>query len=75
MWYLAAATYDGSIVIGHNSADGEAWIWDGNGYVQPIGKLPGYDRRTYPLDISDDGSVVVGGGAAGFAQQASRFRA
>ncbi len=53
-----AASHDGTVVVGISGSDGFRWTDDGGAIV--LGTLPGQDDATTALDVSSDGSIVVG---------------
>lgn len=67
-----AVNHSGSIVVGKTiyGVSGSAWRWDsGTNAVSLLGNLPGNGLNPIPLDLTDDGSLIVGndGGTTLFA--------
>jgi hypothetical protein len=53
-----AASADGSVVIGIGNED--AYLWNAPDLTTTIGKLPLQNDATSPLDVSANGTIVVG---------------
>jgi uncharacterized membrane protein len=51
--------HDGSVIVGQGLG-AEAWRWTEADGAVGIGVLPGFNYLGYAIDVSDDGSVVVG---------------
>jgi uncharacterized membrane protein len=63
---------DGSVVVGaasspagFDSDSDEAFLWTQQGGMQGLGFMPGHNL-SWALDVSADGTIVAGGGAAAF---------
>ncbi len=59
-----AANHDGSIIVGTSTAQGAfsqpvGFRWTSAGGIAALGVLPGFES-SWPLDVSADGSVVIG---------------
>jgi probable HAF family extracellular repeat protein len=61
-------THDGKVVIGegtvsmNNLATPQAVVWNDEGWITGMGFLPGGYDRTYAIDCSADGGIIVGSG-------------
>ncbi|MEX0331555.1 MAG: hypothetical protein AB3N64_09050 [Puniceicoccaceae bacterium] len=68
-------TYDGKVVLGegivarNGFATPQAAIWSDEGWITGLGFLPGGYDRTYVIDCSADGTLVVG---TGFSENGSQ---
>jgi uncharacterized membrane protein len=62
-----AVSPDGSIIVGQaaSGADRLAFRWTQAGGMESLGDLPGGGVQSLASDLSADGSVIVGSGAAG----------
>jgi uncharacterized membrane protein len=56
-----AITPDGSVIVGRSIGGfTEAFRWSASGGLQGLGDAPGGSKFSLALDVSDDGSVIVG---------------
>jgi probable HAF family extracellular repeat protein len=83
MWVASTAgvSGDGSVVVGKSLSDratggpsgfgwSEAFRWDSVNGIQPLGDLPGGDFASSAVDVSFDGSTIVGTGVSAQGEEA-----
>lgn len=75
-----AVSFDGSTIVGFarfgaNLEHQNAWIWSGLGNVTPLGDLEGGVEVSDAVDVSDDGTIVLGTVRANSRSYAALWRA
>ena len=65
-----AITPDGRFIVGYGSfgSGSEAFRWTEAGGFERLGDLPGGSSLSLAIDVSDDGSVIIGQGNSGVAE-------
>ena len=67
-------TPDGRFIVGQASftSPTEAFRWTEAGGFEPLGDLPAGSSSSLAIDVSDDGSVIVGQGNSGVTEAKTR---